>query len=467
MDYYKRPDKVNTVAHAQAREVVDIVVENGKVTHLQLQRLEPSPFLEPFLRGQEFQEASNIAARIGCTCPATGQLNFINALENILGVNVTSEIRTLRRLLVLATWIETHASHIYLYQAPKFLHYENVLAMANVPELKPLVERGLRLKKIGRTLLRLIGGQKEYPTTPCVGGFYITPSLQELQSLKADLCWGLNAATETVEWAAGLPLPNFQTEREFVSLWHADDYPIFGDRLISSKGLNISAERFEEYFPIGFTKYTSNGNGKSNGNGNGHGNGNGNGNGHGNGNGNGNSNGHHAPSTPNRPYHVGPLARINLNSDKLSPRAAQSLAATKLRFPNNNPFAGIIARSIELVQAVEEVHDLIECYVPPQPSRQPVHPQPGEGSSLIESPHGLLYHYGYLNQHGVVQKAQVVTPASLNLKQMEDDLRRYLPSLLMLDAQGIYHHCQQLIESYEPGISKTTPFLTLKIAHKH
>lgn len=109
MNFYKLPDKVNIVAPAQAREVIDIVVENGKVTHLQLQRLEPSPFVEPFLRGQQFQETPHVAARIGGSSPATGQLNFINALEKILRVSTASEIRTLRRLLILATWIETHA----------------------------------------------------------------------------------------------------------------------------------------------------------------------------------------------------------------------------------------------------------------------------------------------------------------------------------------------------------------------
>ncbi|MCB0182284.1 MAG: nickel-dependent hydrogenase large subunit, partial [Anaerolineae bacterium] len=275
MNYHKRPDKVNIVAHAQARKVIDIVVENGKVTHLQLQRLELSPFVEPFLRGQEFQEAPTIAARISGSCPATGQLNFINALEKILGVSPDLEIRNLRRLLILATWIETHAAHIYLYQAPKFLHYDNVLAMANDPQLKPQVERGLRLKKIGRTLLKIIGGQKEYPTTPCVGGFYTTPSPQELQSLKADLIWGLNAAAETVEWVTtNLPLPDFKSEREFVSLWHPIEYPIFGDRLTSSKGLTIPAEMFRNHFPIGSIKYAANGNGNVNGNGNGNGNGN-------------------------------------------------------------------------------------------------------------------------------------------------------------------------------------------------
>ena len=73
------------------------------------------------------------------------------------------------------------------------------IAMAANPELRPAVERGLRMKKIGNYLLALIGGREVHPVSACVGGFYRAPKHRELLGLKDELEWGLEAAMETVK----------------------------------------------------------------------------------------------------------------------------------------------------------------------------------------------------------------------------------------------------------------------------
>ena len=97
---------------------------------VKLNIFEPPRFFEAFLRGRHFQEVPDITARICGICPVAYQMSSVHALEAALGVTITPEIRLLRRLLYCAEWIESHALHIYLLQAPDFLGYESAIAMA-------------------------------------------------------------------------------------------------------------------------------------------------------------------------------------------------------------------------------------------------------------------------------------------------------------------------------------------------
>lgn len=186
--------KVDYMARVEGEGALDIVVEDGRITHLQLRIFEPPRFFEAFLCGRKYTEAPDITARICGICPVAYQMSSVHAMEKILGIEITPQIRALRRLYYCAEWIESHALHVYLLHAPDFLGYQSALAMAANPALKPAVERGLRMKKIGNTLLALIGGREVHPISPCVGGFYKAPRKRDLLALKAELEWGLEAA---------------------------------------------------------------------------------------------------------------------------------------------------------------------------------------------------------------------------------------------------------------------------------
>ncbi len=64
-------------------------------------------------------------------------------------------------------------------------------------------------------------------------------------------------------------------------------------------------------------------------------------------------------------YLVGPLARFNLNFDKL-PEVARNVALEAgLRPPVKNPFRSIVVRAVELVFACDEALRIIREYEPP------------------------------------------------------------------------------------------------------
>ena len=101
----------------------------------------------------------------------------MHALEAALGVTPPPEIRALRRLLYCGEWIESHALHIYMLNAPDFLGYESAITLA--ADFPKEVERALRLKKIGNHLLEILGGRSTHPVSVCVGGFYKAPRRKE------------------------------------------------------------------------------------------------------------------------------------------------------------------------------------------------------------------------------------------------------------------------------------------------
>ena len=68
-------------------------------------------------------------------------------------------------------------------------------------------------------------------------------------------------------------------------------------------------------------------------------------------------------------YLVGPLARVNLNYNQLSPAARQAADDSGITWPCFNPYAGIVARAIELVHACEESLQHIDSYAEPEPPR--------------------------------------------------------------------------------------------------
>jgi len=427
---HRRVVKVDYMARVEGEGALDIVVEGGEITHLQLRIFEPPRFFEAFLQGRGFQEAPDITARICGICPVAYQMSSVHAMEKILGINITPAIHTLRRLFYCAEWIESHALHVYMLHAPDFLGYESAIAMAADPELKPVVERGLRMKKIGNALLALIGGREVHPVSACVGGFYRAPRRHEVLAFKDDLAWGLQAAIDTVAWTASLPFPAFAPDYEFVALSHPDEYPMNMGRVVSSKGLDIPMEAFPDYFTEVHVAH---------------------------------SNALHAHRVGGGSYQVGPLARVNLNLDKLSPAAQEALRKSGVPFPNNNPFVSIVARAVELVHAFEEALQIVETYEQPKPSRQPAAALAGEGCHITEAPRGILYHHYRLNEAGFIQEAQLIPPTSQNLKRMEDDLWAFVPDVLALPEEEATLRCEQLIRSYDPCISCATHFLKLNI----
>jgi len=423
-----RSIKVDYLARVEGEGGIQIKVQDKVVTDVRFDIFEPPRFFEAFLRGRMFTEAPDITARICGICPVAYQMSSIHAMESACGVSVTGQLRALRRLIYCGEWIESHALHIYMLHAPDFLGYQDVLQMAK--DHGDAVKQALKLKKTGNELVALVGGREIHPINVRVGGFYRLPTKQELNALVDRLKWARDAAVDTVRLTATFPFPDFEREYEYVSLRHENEYPFNEGRLISNKGLNIPISEYENNFTEEHVSY---------------------------------SNALHSVLKGRGAYHVGPLARFNLNFDRLPPVAKEAATAVGLTLPLNNPFKSIVVRSVETVFACEEALRIIQEYEMPEKSFVDVHPKAGVGYGCTEAPRGFLYHRYRLNEKGLIMDAKIIPPTSQNQKTMELDLKEFVPPRLNLTQEKLTWQCEQAIRNYDPCISCATHFVRLDI----
>jgi coenzyme F420-reducing hydrogenase alpha subunit len=62
--------------------------------------------------------------------------------------------------------------------------------------------------------------------------------------------------------------------------------------------------------------------------------------------------------------------------------------------------------------------------------------------------------------------AKIIPPTSQNQRQIEDDLRELLPTVLDEDERKTARSCERLIRSYDPCISCSTHFLKLTVERR-
>jgi coenzyme F420-reducing hydrogenase alpha subunit len=423
-----RTIRVDTLARVEGEGALLIKMQGERVVEVKLKIFEPPRLFEALLQGRHCSEAPDITARICGICPIAYQMSAVHAIERALGLTIEPEVRLLRRLFYCGEWIESHALHVFMLHAPDFLGYEDGIAMAR--DHRALVERGLRLKKIGNRLVALLGGREIHPISAAIGGFHKVPTKSTLKALADDLQWALEASVATVQFAAGLEFPEFEQDYEFVALSHPEEYPFNEGRLISNRGLDIDAAQYEDCFSEQHVKH---------------------------------SNALHSVLQGRGAYLVGPMARLNLNFDRLPAIAQQAARDAKLTLPCRNPFKSIIVRAVELVFACAEALRIVAEYEPPSAPRVEAPNRAGVGHAITEAPRGILYHRYELDDRGLITTAKIVPPTSQNQKQIEDDLRAFAPQLVTQPLAEATWRCEQAVRNYDPCISCATHFLKLEI----
>jgi len=423
-----RTIRVDYLARVEGEGALYVRVRAGAVKDVKLRIFEPPRFFEALLRGRRFTEAPDITARICGICPVAYQMSACQAMEDACGVEVDGPLRVLRRLLYCGEWIESHTLHVYMLHAPDFLGYESAFHMAE--DHPQAVRRGLELKKIGNEIITLLGGREVHPVNVRVGGFYKVPTRADLRPLVERLEWARDAALETVRWTAAFPFPQFERDYEFVALRHPDAYPIAEGRLASSEGLDIAVREYDDHFVEEQVEHST---------------------------------ALHSVIRERGSYLVGPLARYNLNFDKLSPLARQAASDAGLEPVCRNPFKSIIIRAVEVLYACDEALRMIDQYDMPDKPALEVSPREATGYGCTEAPRGILYHRYRVGDDGSILDAQIVPPTSQNQKTIEDDLRDLVSRQIDLPDDKLTWQCEQSIRNYDPCISCSTHFLTLDI----
>jgi coenzyme F420-reducing hydrogenase alpha subunit len=419
---------VPVMARVEGEGALELTIRNKRIEALRLRIFEPPRFFEKLLEGRDCAELPDLVARICGICPVAYQMTAVQAVEAILGVEPDPWVRDMRRVMYCGEWLQSHALHIHLLAAPDFLGYEHAFAMA--AEHPEIVRRGLRLQALGNRIMALFGARSVHPVGVCIGGFHHAPAVADIAALRAALGEALADAEALLAWTGTLTLPAETQSFISVALRDTDGYPIERGRIASDNGIDIGSDAFQVNFHE-----------------------------------------HQVPHSTalhstldGEPYLVGPLARLNLNRERLPAAVRVALDATGVRFPSANPFHGIVARAAEILYALHESLRLLADYRLPESPHAAWTPRAGVGYGATEAPRGLLWHRYQLDEAGHVAHAIIVPPTSQNQARIEADLRIALTAFgLDRPAEALRAHGERVIRNYDPCISCSTHFLKLKV----
>jgi len=344
----------------------------------------------------------------------------IKAVEAALGVEVSERTRLLRSLMVYGSFLQNHATHLYLFAAPDFVGQPSVFPLAQ--SHPDVVSRALRIKKLGNEITSLVGGRSVHPITAVVGGFTSEPTSVELAAYAEKLHAAARDAAETVELFASFSVPDFETSGEMLALVSPDTYAIYdGDVCALDAGWCRPASEYHSFVTESVV---------------------------------GHSNAKHS-TVDGRTFLVGALARVNLSWDRLLPSARVVASKAGLRPVSRNTFHNNLCQAIELVDAAERCALLCEQLVADGGSSTPVDfaMRAGSGTGATEAPRGTLYHTVSVGDDGLVTAGNVITPTAQNLANLEADMRGFAPTVAHLPEGEFVLAIEQLVRAYDPCLS--------------
>lgn len=408
-----------------------IEIRENKVSKVHLEVFEAPRFVESLLRGRPCTDVIDFTARICGICAVAYQMGSVSAMEQILDVSVTSPVRLLRRLMHLGEWISSHALHVYLLEGPDYFEADSGWSDRRYEEI---ARRGLKFRRTGNDILAALGARPVHPVSVRIGGFYRIPTKKELLRLVPEIEEGYGLALEGIAWASSLPFTERRTvsSAECVSLRARDEYPVNEGIVVSSTGLELPAGTFLESIREYQVDYSTS---------------------------------LHAGivrSMEISPYLVGPVARVNLNSERLPPEIMKTMRGVGIALPFTDPGAGIIARSVEIAYAFHEALQIIRDYEEPENPKVKYETRAGSATWATEAPRGLLIQHFELDESGMVRAVRIIPPTSQNLSHMELTVYQFVQGHLDSSSAFLKKEVERIIRSYDPCISCSVHVMVMR-----
>lgn len=418
---------VDHVARVEGHGDIHVVIEDGVVKTCELSVVEPARLFESMVRARPFDEVPYIASRVCGICSSSHVVTDLRAIEQIFGVEVTDRTRALRELLVYGSYLQNHATHLFVFAAPDFLGHKSVFPLAESD--RDLFERALGLKALGNELCTKVGGRSIHPITAVVGGFTHEMTREGYLELADKLEEAVDFACASVDLFNDFGAVALETEGDMLAMVAPGAYPVIDSdtvRFVRAGYEFASSEVSEE-----IEEYTA---------------------------------AHSAAlfakaRRTGRSYMTAALARINASWGNLSKRARYAAAKAGLRPPEFNPFANNIAQAVELVDALDRCAAICRRLAADEyegsSAPAPFTVRAGRGVGFTEAPRGALFHELELDEAGRVVRASIMTPTAQNIANLECDMRA-LAELLVEEGRGedeIRLDIEKLVRAYDPCLS--------------
>lgn len=417
-------------------------VQEGKLEECRLDIVEAPRFFEGMIRGRSIFEAQHITCRICGICSCGHTLASIQAAENAIGFSPSPQTQELRKFLLHMETLDSHLLHIYLLVAPDLLGVKSFVPLINTHN--DVVRRALRMKKTCNDVCDVLVGRHVHPISAIVGGFTKLPKekdldvmLDQLKKLQLDM-------DATLELAATLEFPKFERETEYVGLVNdTDEYPFLEGDVGSTDGIRVKKEDYrsvtnEFVVPHSSAKHTK---------------------------------------ASRDSYMVGALARVNLNYDKLHPKAKAVADQIGLKPLIINSYLNTAAQLVECIHCLEDSIRILEEFKEKGVNQEEVvivglnekgtiPVKAGVGVGAVEVPRGILFHNYEVDDKGKIINANCIIPTNQNVNNIEHDMKKLVPEILDKSDEEITLRLEMLVRAYDPCISCSAHFLDVKFINR-
>jgi len=421
---------IKDIPKIEGHLTVTVDLENETVKELKVEATEGIRLVEEILKGKSYREIPDIASRMCGVCPVIHKVSSTQAVEKALGIELPEKLEYLREILVIGGHLQSHVLHLFFFVLPDFLGYESVLSM--LPSYGKEVKRALKLKKLANTITETIGGRAVHPVTPVVGGFSTLPTKRKLISLLKTAKEFKKEALEVVNSIFSLEMPSFERKTDYLAVSKESKIPLLEGNVTLLHGSSFPPEMYQDFIKGIRVPYSTAR--------------------------------HYLLRNNESSYMVGALARININHKYLSDTAKELLKTYRLSFPSYSPFMNNIAQALEIIHFTDEAISLIEKLIESPPSKSKVDFEIREGESVAatEAPRGLLIHHYKINKYGRVEAANIITPTAQNLRNIQEDLKLYVPQILNLQRDEMILEAEKLVRAYDPCVSCAARFLKIE-----
>ncbi|MHA1771955.1 MAG: Ni/Fe hydrogenase subunit alpha [Candidatus Thorarchaeota archaeon] len=383
---------------------------DGKVRDVQF-NVSSTRFFEKFLEGRPMEEAPRIAPRICGICPVPHHLASVKAVEDAWGITPPPAAIKLRRLLIEAKQLSSHAIHFYALAAPDFVFgpfadpaVRNVAGV--LKHLPDVAVQAIKLMQFGQELCKTVGIKAIHPTTAIPGGMLATVSeesrdywLGQIPELMENITKTVDLAKKVVSDYIDVVTKVAVTPTYYLGLVNKGVHDIYDGtvRVMDPEGKIVADFKPQDY-PDYYGEFVSD----------------------------------HSYAThiyykpvgyPEGIWRANTLARCNVADKMATPLAQEALKEMRelVGRPSHHTFAYHYARVIEMVQAAEHIKNLLEDpdIVSTDVKLADVEPRAGNGVGLVEAPRGTLLHNYECDEDGMILKANLIVATNNNIAGIE------------------------------------------------
>ena len=406
---------------------------------------------ERITQGRPVHEMPAITARTCGICPVSHMVAAAKAVDDIMAVEAAPTGADLRRVINLAQVVQSHALSFFHLSSPDLLFgfdadpaRRNIIGVAR--ENPGLARDGIAIRKLGQQIIEWLGGKRIHPPWIVPGGVAEPLAEETRDRILAAIPEAIAAAQRAIAWyksdlvrweEEAATFGNFRTaymglvDREgLVDLYDgwlrvidADGKPL-EERVDPRRYAEFIGEAVEPWTylktpywkPMGY---------------------------------------------PDGIYRVGPLARLNVAERTGTPLADEELEKFRWRIGRvaGSLFHYHYARLIEILHGLERIDQLLrgpDILSKHVRSRAEVNRH--EGIGVSEAPRGTLFHHYRVDDHGIVEWANLIIATGNNNMAMNRAVLQVARQHVRGDRleEPMLNRVEAVIRCYDPCLSCST-----------